>query len=170
MGGGMKLSSHARAALMNRLANSAGLQTNNPYNVPGAGSGGAGGMSSSGFHSGSTGKVMPSPLSYDQGVLGPASPRPTQCLLIKNMFDASEESDPNWAHDIEQDVTDECTKYGTVSHIHADPQSKGFVYLKFATLQSAVAAQKALHGRWFAGRQIVVEFQFLQIYNNHFKC
>lgn len=86
----MKLSSHARAALMNRLANSAGLQTGNPFNIPGSGSGSMAGMSGSGFHSGGERKVMPSPLSYDQGVLGPASPRPTQCLLIKNMFDASE--------------------------------------------------------------------------------
>ena len=86
----MKLSSHARAALMNRLANSAGLQTGNPFNIPGTGSGSVPGMGGAGFQSGATNKVMPSPLSYDQGVLGPASPRPTQCLLIKNMFDASE--------------------------------------------------------------------------------
>lgn len=86
----MKLSSHARAALMNRLANSAGLQSNNPFNIPGAG---AMGMSGTGFSSG-TNKMAPSPLSYEQGFLGPASPRPTQCLLIKNMFDASE-SFPN---------------------------------------------------------------------------
>lgn len=131
MGGGMKLSSHARAALMNRLANSAGLQSGNPFNIPGT--------AASTAQTGAA-KPAPSPLSYDQGVLGPASPRPTPCLLIKNMFDASEcallsplrqhpftvfrESDPNWAHDIEQDVADECAKYGTISHIHADPQSK----------------------------------------------
>jgi len=86
MGGGMKLSSHARAALMNRLANSAGLQqTNNPFNVPGSTA--ARGMT--GFHS-ATNKAVPSPMSFDQGVLGPASPRATPCLLIKNMFDPAE--------------------------------------------------------------------------------
>ena len=39
-------------------------------------------------------------------------------------MDGCRESDPNWVRDIEQDVTDECSKYGTVSHIHADPKSK----------------------------------------------
>ena len=88
----MRLSSHARAALMNRLANSAGLQTGNPFNIPGTGAGAVPGMNvtGTGFHTSGVGKVAPSPLSYDQGILGPASPRPTQCLLIKNMFDASE--------------------------------------------------------------------------------
>lgn len=29
-------------------------------------------------------------LSMEQGILGPASPIPTQCLLLKNMFDPKE--------------------------------------------------------------------------------
>ena len=47
---------------------------------------------------------------------------------------------------------------------------QGFVYLKFNNLQSAAAAQRALHGRWFAGRQIVADFQFTPVYNNFFKA
>lgn len=30
---------------------------------------------------------------------------------------------------------------------------------KFSAVQSAAAAQKALHGRWFAARQIAADFQ-----------
>ena len=45
---------------------------------------------------------------------------------------------------------------------------QGFVYLKFSSPEGAEAAQKALHGRWFAGRQIVADYQFTQIYNVHF--
>ena len=79
----MRLSSHARAALMNRLANSAGLQPTSAFGVPGLGS---------------TPPVklepqppqMQNPLALDQGLLGPASPIPTQCLLIKNMFDPTQ--------------------------------------------------------------------------------
>jgi RNA-binding protein 39 len=44
------------------------------------------------------------------------------------------------------------------------------VYLKFATSEAAQAAQRTLHGRFYSGNQIVAEFQFLQIYNQHFKC
>jgi RNA-binding protein 39 len=29
---------------------------------------------------------MPTALALEQGLLGPASPIPTQCLLLKNMF------------------------------------------------------------------------------------
>lgn len=130
------------------------------------------------------------------------------------------ETEPDWDQEIATDVTEECSKYGPVSHTHVDKNSKvrlrisfqqshlsrtlsvfleeprfkckggtagtsldylvwsvviklgwglqGFVYLKFVTVEGSAAAQKALHGRWFAGRQVVAEFQFTQIYNNFF--
>ncbi len=46
---------------------------------------------------------------------------------------------------------------------------QGFVYLKFAAVEGSAAAQKQLHGRWFAGRQVVAEFQFTQVYSGHFR-
>lgn len=46
---------------------------------------------------------------------------------------------------------------------------QGFVYLKFSDLQAATAAQRALHGRWFAGRQIVADYQFTPVYTGFFK-
>ena len=205
-----------------------------------------------------------------QGVLGPSSPVPTQCLLLKNMFDPAEcgvdpashlpclqnirctsssacmaapaslhvyaacsrclpaigrETEPNWPEEIAGDVKEECGKYGMVSHLHVDKDSKvlpcvvtlcvttccrgqicpalhtccscnlvfwhtpggllmgsgfhcdqivpphllqGFVYVKFATITAAEAAQKALHGRWFAGKQICAEFQLQAMYRQHF--
>lgn len=45
---------------------------------------------------------------------------------------------------------------------------QGFVYVKFATQEAASAAQRALDGRWFAGRQICAEYQFAQLYAQHF--
>ena len=33
---------------------------------------------------------VPEALALEQGLLGPASPIPTQCLLLKNMFDPAE--------------------------------------------------------------------------------
>ena len=46
---------------------------------------------------------------------------------------------------------------------------QGFVYLKFASGEGASAAQKALNGRWFAGRQIAADFQFPAVYQNYFR-
>lgn len=36
--------------------------------------------------------------------------------------------------------------------------SAGFVYLRFDNVQSAVSAQRSLHGRWFAGKMITATF------------
>lgn len=158
-GGGLKLTSQARASLMSRLANSAGITVPDPAamfgNVP----------SMAAQPSGPT--VDPA-LALEQGFLGPASPIPTHCLLLKNMFNPAEESEPNWELDIGEDVKAECSKYGEVVHVFVDKNSKGFVYLKFMSTQGAQAAQQALNGRWFAGRRIAAEFQFAQPYSTHF--
>ena len=45
---------------------------------------------------------------------------------------------------------------------------QGFVYVKFGTQEAASAAQRALDGRWFAGRQICAEYQFTAVYSQHF--
>lgn len=63
-----------------------------------------------------------------------------------------------------------------ISHQHTDCVwvlclvMQGFVYLKFGSQEGAAAALKALHGRWFAGRQVVAEFQIAGLYNNHFRA
>ena len=109
-----------------------------------------------------------SEVEFTQGVLGPGSPIPTQCLLLKNMFDPAEETEPEWWIDIGEDVKDECSKHGPVSHIHVDKESRGFVYLRFGSTEGASAARLALHGRWFAGKMIAAEFQFVPVYDKHF--
>ena len=104
------------------------------------------------------------------------------------------ESEPDWPDEIGNDVKEECSKFGTVLHTHVDRNSQvtfshywplacracwlaycpvcmqGFVYLKFGSQAMAQAAQKALHGRWFAGRQVVAEFQIEGLYRNYFKA
>jgi hypothetical protein len=39
--------------------------------------------------------------------------------------------------------------------------SAGFVYLRFENTQGAVAAQRALHGRWFAGKMITATYMVI---------
>ncbi|GFR51596.1 hypothetical protein Agub_g14019, partial [Astrephomene gubernaculifera] len=117
-------------------------------------------------------------LLLQQGVLGPSSPIATPCLLLKNMFDpASTAGDAatqqaaaaTLAEEVESDVREECARFGELVHVWVDAKAKGFVYLRFTTTHAAEAAHRALHGRWYGGRQIVAEFQFLQVYNSHFK-
>lgn len=45
---------------------------------------------------------------------------------------------------------------------------QGCVYLKYATMEAAAAAQLAMHGRWFAGRQLAVDFCFAHSYAQYF--
>lgn len=93
---------------------------------------------------------------------------PSECLLLKNMFDPSVEAEPDFDLDIKDDVQDECSKFGTVKHISVDKNSAGYVYLRFDNITSAMKAQNALHGRWFAGKMITATFMSLQQYEAKF--
>ncbi|GJV98100.1 RNA-binding protein 39 isoform X2 [Tanacetum coccineum] len=83
---------------------------------------------------------------------------PSECLLLNNMFDPELEDEPDFDLDIKDDVQSESSKYGKLRHIYVEKNSAGFVYLRFENAQSAVAAQRALHGRWFAGKMITATF------------
>ncbi|MBA0676655.1 hypothetical protein Goari_018123 [Gossypium aridum] len=83
---------------------------------------------------------------------------PSECLLLKNMFDPATETEPDFDLDIKEDVEEECSKYGRVKHIYVDKNSGGCVYLRFDSTEAAGKAQRAMHMRWFAGRSISALF------------
>ncbi|KAI3833359.1 hypothetical protein MKX03_028911, partial [Papaver bracteatum] len=83
---------------------------------------------------------------------------PSECLILKNMFDPTSETEPDFDLDIKDDVQDEVSKFGTVKHIFLDKNSGGHVYLRFDTKTSAMSAHRALHGRWFAGKIITAAY------------
>ncbi|KAF8112706.1 hypothetical protein N665_0062s0054 [Sinapis alba] len=93
---------------------------------------------------------------------------PSECLLLKNMFDPSTETEPEFDEDIKEDVKDECSKFGELNHIFVDKNSIGFVYLRFENTQAAMGAQRALHGRWFAGKMITATYMTKESYEAKF--
>ncbi|PKY53408.1 splicing factor, CC1-like protein, partial [Rhizophagus irregularis] len=97
----------------------------------------------------------------------PVQPRvnPTRCVLLKNMFNPDEETESNWAEELEEDVKSECIKYGPVVHISVDRESAGDIYMKFDSVSSAQAAVNGLNGRWFGGNQISAVFILDMFYN-----
>ncbi|CAJ1974618.1 unnamed protein product [Sphenostylis stenocarpa] len=107
-------------------------------------------------------QIMPTPVIEPVG-------NPSECLLLKNMFDPNTETEPDFDLDIKEDVEEECSKYGRVKHIYVDKRSAGFVYLQFETVEAASAAQRAMHTRWFAGRMISAIYMQPQIYEAKFK-
>ena len=83
---------------------------------------------------------------------------PSPCLLIANMFDPREETEPEWDADIAEEMREEGGKHGRLLHVHVDRNSQGHVYLRFASVDSAAAAFAALNGRWFGGRQLAASY------------
>ncbi|KAD3640366.1 hypothetical protein R6Q59_003192 [Mikania micrantha] len=94
---------------------------------------------------------------------------PSECLLLKNMFDPTTEADPEFDLDIKDDVEEECSNYGRVKHIYVDKNSAGYVYLRFDSVEGAARAQQAMHKRWFARRLISAIFLQPYEYDAKFK-
>ena len=99
----------------------------------------------------------------------PAEPEPTTVLILTNLTGA-ETADTDLV-DILEDVQEESAKYGkiksgmvvkgsTVPVFSAiRPETKvGDVYLDFQEASHAMLCYKALHGRMFAGNQVVGSF------------
>ncbi|KAL7089861.1 hypothetical protein ACP275_12G003500 [Erythranthe tilingii] len=94
---------------------------------------------------------------------------PSECLLLKNMFDPATEVDPEFDLDIKNDVEEECSKYGRVKHIYVDKNTAGYVYLRFESVEGAARAQQAMHKRWFARKLISAIFLQPYEYDAKFK-
>ncbi|MCJ1303459.1 hypothetical protein MMC08_006269 [Hypocenomyce scalaris] len=79
----------------------------------------------------------------------------SRCVLLRNMFNPTEEEGEVWIKELEDDVRAECEgKYGHVVHIALDANTQGDIYLKFDKVQGGENAIKGLNGRFFGGRQI----------------
>ncbi|RYR18958.1 hypothetical protein Ahy_B03g063584 [Arachis hypogaea] len=166
--GGLALNAQSRALLMQKLADRHGLPGSN--GVP-AVNGAVPIQPTMGLPIGNPG-IIPAPALPTQILPTPvAEPvgSPSECLLLKNMFDPSTETEPDFDIDIKEDVEEECSKYGRVKHIYVDKRSAGFVYLRFETVEAASAAQRAMHLRWFARRLISAVFMQPQVYEAKFK-
>ncbi|SAM07601.1 hypothetical protein [Absidia glauca] len=83
---------------------------------------------------------------------------PSRTILLNNMFNPVEETEPDWVQELSVDIKEECQQYGTVEHIFVNPDSLGEVALKFVTVEAGQKAVQALNGRWFGGRQIQALF------------
>ncbi|KAL1188532.1 Nucleolin 1 [Cardamine amara subsp. amara] len=171
-GGGMSLNAQSRALLMQKLDRSGttsstgltaaasihgGVSTITPLAAPLVSFPAVAGLAGAGIF-----PAVNIPAALDPiGV-------PSECLLLKNMFDPSTETEPEFDEDIKEDVKDECSKFGKLKHIYVDKNSVGFVYLRFENTQAAMGAQRALHGRWFAGKMITATYMTTETYEAKF--
>ncbi|CAH8282035.1 unnamed protein product [Eruca vesicaria subsp. sativa] len=153
-GGGLALNAQTRVQLMQRLDRT-GVAANivSPFGVP-ALNGTA--LNQPSMNPGFSTSVLPT-TAIPSFVTEPVG-QPSQCLLLKNMFDPASETEPDFDDEIREEVGEECSKYGQVNHIYVDKKSAGFVYLRFESVQAAAAAQRAMHMRWFAQKMISATF------------
>ncbi|KAF8115750.1 hypothetical protein N665_0025s0202 [Sinapis alba] len=153
-GGGLALNAQTRVQLMQKLDRT-GVAANivGPFGVP-ALNGTA--LNQPGMNPGFSTSVLPT-TAIPAFVTEPVG-QPSQCLLLKNMFDPATETELDFDEEIKEDVDQECSKYGQVNHIYVDKNSAGFVYLRFDSVQAAAAAQRAMHMRWFAQKMISATF------------
>ncbi|CAO3663947.1 unnamed protein product [Umbelopsis vinacea] len=77
----------------------------------------------------------------------------TRTIMLNNMFNPTEETEPNWVQELEADIKDECSQYGQILHVNVNDDSLGEVFLKFESVAAGEQAVKALNGRWFGGKQ-----------------
>jgi len=161
---GIDLGASGRLALMAKLAQGTGMQlpqaANQALNI----------VQAPAMVPGVPPPSLPTPQQQAQQQLAQqAPPIATQCFMLSNMFDPSDETAPGWDQDVRDDVIEEGSKHGGFLHIVVDKQSaQGNVYVKCPNITTAVAAVNALHGRWFAGKVITAAYVPVVNYHNLF--
>ncbi|XP_064422632.1 HIV Tat-specific factor 1 isoform X2 [Latimeria chalumnae] len=91
--------------------------------------------------------------------LGTSRLRHERVLIIKNMFHPKEfEDDPLVLNEIREDLQTECEKFGQVKKILVfDRHPDGVASVSFKEAEEGDSCKKVLNGRWFGGRQLIVE-------------
>jgi len=83
----------------------------------------------------------------------------SSCLMLKHMFTTEESGEPNFEQELTEDIKEECAKHGEIRHLNIDRYSpNGVVYIRFSSVAQATAAHNELHGRWFGGRMLEVQY------------
>ncbi|KAL7477666.1 hypothetical protein ACHAW6_003470 [Cyclotella cf. meneghiniana] len=114
-------------------------------------------LSTTGLTLPSTASNLP-PAVVDATVIGRLE-NPSKHILVHNMFDKDEETDPGWETDIRLDFEEECQQYGMITAVVVmSKEPGGKIYASFVSGDDALKCAKNLAGRWFDKRQLRVEF------------
>lgn len=81
----------------------------------------------------------------------------TQCFVLSNMFDSSEEKDEAFYDEIHDEIIEECNQHGGILHIYIDRKDpNGYVYVKCPSIVTATQCVSMLHGKSFAGDNLAI--------------
>lgn len=98
------------------------------------------------------------PSGTDPTKIGNAE-NPTKHVLVHNMFDKDQETEPGWENDIKEEFEEECSKFGKIRNVKVlAKETGGKIYASFDSIEGAKNCASGLAGRWFDRRQLRVEF------------
>jgi RNA-binding protein 39 len=84
---------------------------------------------------------------------------PTKNVLVHNMYNKDEETDPGWEEEIRLEFQEESAKFGKIVKVTVMfKEPGGKIYASFDSIQGAQSCTSSLAGRWFDKRQLRVEF------------
>lgn len=63
-----------------------------------------------------------------------------------------------WEEGLEEDISEECQKFGLIRDIVMGSEPEVQCYVKFHSVEAAQRCREALHGRMFAGRMVRAAF------------
>uniref|UniRef100_A0A1I8HWZ1 Poly(U)-binding-splicing factor PUF60 n=2 Tax=Macrostomum lignano TaxID=282301 RepID=A0A1I8HWZ1_9PLAT len=91
--------------------------------------------------------------------------RPSRVVTLRNLVGSASELDDQF----QEDVTEECAKFGTVANLVVfAPETGGtvVVFVRFAEPAEAVRAIEGLDGRYFGGRRVGADFYDEQLFES----
>jgi len=99
--------------------------------------------------------LIPNATVVNGGLKGALGPN----ILVHNMFDKDTETEEDWAEELKNEFTEECSRFGKILAITVMSQeSGGKIFASFASVESAKLCAQNLSGRWFDKRQLRVEY------------
>ncbi|CAI5731555.1 unnamed protein product [Peronospora destructor] len=96
------------------------------------------------------------PLNISSADEKPPLGSPSDSVILKNVWGSLDSSDAAFLTELEEDIRVECARHGVVERVQV--VGHGSAIVRFAELNAAIACQKVMNGRWFAGRQIEAQF------------
>ena len=84
---------------------------------------------------------------------------PTPYILVHNMYDKDEETEPGWETEIKEEFEEECSQHGKILDVKVmSKEPGGKIYASFETADGAQKCASSIAGRWFNKRQLRVQF------------
>ncbi|KDO18317.1 hypothetical protein SPRG_16280 [Saprolegnia parasitica CBS 223.65] len=98
-----------------------------------------------------------------------AAPTPTPVITLGNMVQEADLVDDGEYSDLKEDIEEECSKFGKVTTLVIPRPSDGLpgvgkAFVRFETVDAAIAATKALTGRKFGGNVVDVSYMSVEAF------